>query len=652
MAPFDEESSPDNQSPSASLSQVLRGHSGVVSSVAFHPTNQIGSFRENNESKDDEREDHSAENKKSNSTRQPCQQMASSSYDGTVMIFNIHEQFGRSKQNISLRDRDGRWEDRKVRAYRYIGHRGPIHKIVYAPSGKLLASCSSDNTVRLWTTSHDYSKGNSVQLKGHAGSVRCVDFGSFSGISSKSNNGAESVLLTASDDKTVKLWSLPETNFVTSFVGHTNWVRTCKFCKPSSGSETTALAASGGDDKTVRIWSCDRAVNLTTYSCFGSNAMGNSGGGVRDLEFLPSGMSLAACGSDGLTRLFDLRSDAVVQSFDCNKSSCPSISTVDSLSIHPDGLYLLCSTSDSASDGRIHMFDLRSPRKPLFEIPSITSIRRSSGNNTVNSPPRSAARGRRGNTLGGSIPTSVTFSPDGSRFATSVKDNAMRVYHWDSGVLGKEVEESNGVATMNDAIKVETRPRATKQQKLKEEIVTKDVANCLAGKSQEAKITNRSGIDITFNTSPCIQTAPNSSWKYKKEDLPEILASTLDRMVGQLDILAQTVIMLEQRLTIQEAAMDQMQAKHNDGTNKTGQSASKMQEKPRPQQEVKPHVHPSPEYLHSTVSSSPLPLQAAPFPCDDDADISVRIDQKVQDILQKYSLVPTRKAAVTTQDCE
>ena len=145
-------------------------------------------------------------------------------------------------------------------------------------------------------------------------------------------------------------------------------VRVAKFCNEGA-NRLTSLAASGGDDKTVRIWSCERATNLATYSYVGTKSVGNSGGGVRDLSFFPSGMSLATCGMDGRTRMFDLRSDAVVQNLDCNDpSSSSSLSTVDSLSVHPDGTYLLCSTSDSARDGRALLFDLRSPAKPLLTV--------------------------------------------------------------------------------------------------------------------------------------------------------------------------------------------------------------------------------------------------------------------------------------------
>jgi WD40 repeat protein len=54
------------------------------------------------------------------------------------------------------------------------------------------------------------------------------------------------LLITASDDKTCKVWGSSGARFWCSLVGHTNWVRSAVL------SRDTRLAASGSDDKTVK----------------------------------------------------------------------------------------------------------------------------------------------------------------------------------------------------------------------------------------------------------------------------------------------------------------------------------------------------------------------------------------------------------------
>lgn len=73
-------------------------------------------------------------------------------------------------------------------------------------------------------------------LKAHTGTVRCVHF---------SADGR--MLATASDDKTVKLWSLPAQRFVCTLAGHSNWVRTAQI------SPDGRLVASAGDDRCIRV---------------------------------------------------------------------------------------------------------------------------------------------------------------------------------------------------------------------------------------------------------------------------------------------------------------------------------------------------------------------------------------------------------------
>lgn len=59
-------------------------------------------------------------------------------------------------------------------------------------------------------------------------------------------------LFSASDDRTVRLWDLPSEKSATTFVGHTDYVRSGGFMPGSVAS--SGLVVSGGYDRTVRVW--------------------------------------------------------------------------------------------------------------------------------------------------------------------------------------------------------------------------------------------------------------------------------------------------------------------------------------------------------------------------------------------------------------
>lgn len=92
------------------------------------------------------------------------------------------------------------------------------------------------------------SKGESTVFKAHHGAVRSVDF---------STDGQ--YLLTSSDDKFVKMWTVHRQKFQFTLTGHSNWVRSAKF------SPDGRLIASGSDDRTIRLWDRKTKKCVQTY---------------------------------------------------------------------------------------------------------------------------------------------------------------------------------------------------------------------------------------------------------------------------------------------------------------------------------------------------------------------------------------------------
>lgn len=184
---------------------TLLGHSHAVKSVAFSPDGQI---------------------------------LASGSWDKTIKLWDVNT---------------------GTEICTMTGHQLQVNSVVFSPQGQLLASASYDRTIRLWQIPALESSHKEFQnrpcysllgtLSGHAWAVLTVAF---------SPDGK--ILATGSDDNTIKLWEVNTGQLICTLVGHSWSVVAVAFFADGE----TLLSASC--DKTVKLWRVSTAEEIVTLS--------------------------------------------------------------------------------------------------------------------------------------------------------------------------------------------------------------------------------------------------------------------------------------------------------------------------------------------------------------------------------------------------
>ncbi|KAI5058413.1 hypothetical protein GOP47_0026583 [Adiantum capillus-veneris] len=160
------------------------------------------------------------------------------------------------------------------------GHAGPIYSASFSPDGDYILSASNDCTVRLWSLP---LVANLVSYKGHNYPVWDVQF-----------SPVGHYFASASHDRTARIWSMDRVQPLRIMVGHfsdvdcVQWHVNCNYI------------ATGSSDKTVRLW------DVATGECM--RLFTGHRGMVTCLAMSPDGRYMASGDEDGAIMMWDLGS--------------------------------------------------------------------------------------------------------------------------------------------------------------------------------------------------------------------------------------------------------------------------------------------------------------------------------------------------------
>ena len=201
------------------------------------------------------------------------------------------------------------------------GHTGVVYSVAWSPDSRLLASASSDKTIRLWDTQTSHLL---YIRSGHTSEVNSVAW---------SPDGR--LLASASDDKTIRLWDTQTFQPLHTFSDHAGAVDSVAW------SPDGRLLASASSDSTIRLWDTQTTQPLHTLSGHSDR--------VLSVVWSPDGRLLASASVDSTIRLWEAETGREVRRLERHTGP------VSCVSFSGDGRLL----ASKSGDGTVRFWDVQ-----------------------------------------------------------------------------------------------------------------------------------------------------------------------------------------------------------------------------------------------------------------------------------------------------
>lgn len=227
----------------------------------------------------------------------------------------------------------------------YEGHTDLLNSLDSTEDGRWLATASKDNTAILWRLNEETNKFSIyAKFEGHVATVSAI------GLPNVINKGYPEFVITASNDLTIKKWSIPKP----SKNGETEpyIIKSSEYTRRAHEKDINALSISPNDsifatasyDKTCKIWDLESGELQATLS--------NHKRGLWDVAFCQYDKLLATASGDKTVKIWSLETFKVVKTLEGHSNAVQRCSFMNKqtqlVSSGADGLIKIwdCSTGE------------------------------------------------------------------------------------------------------------------------------------------------------------------------------------------------------------------------------------------------------------------------------------------------------------------